>query len=65
MSLEFRCANVGVVCKSAITADTEEDLIAKIADHAAKDHDVPELSATLVRYAASTVTSTGGKDPGD
>ncbi|MFP5332617.1 MAG: DUF1059 domain-containing protein [Acidimicrobiia bacterium] len=55
MSLEFRCADVGVVCRGKITADTAEDLIQKVAAHAADAHDVPELSQTLVDYAVSTV----------
>ncbi|NND03905.1 MAG: DUF1059 domain-containing protein [Acidimicrobiia bacterium] len=61
MSLEFRCENVGVVCKGSIQADTEEDLVVKVAQHAADAHGVPELSATLVRYAVSTVKPTGSK----
>lgn len=55
MSVEFRCADVGVVCRGKITADTAEDLIQKVAAHAADAHDVPELSQTLVDYAVSTV----------
>lgn len=55
MSLEFRCANVGVVCKGRVTADTAEELIQKVAAHAAEAHDVPELSQTLIDYAVTTV----------
>lgn len=55
MSLEFRCADVGVVCRARVSADTAEDLIDKVAAHAADAHDVPELSQTLVDYAVSTV----------
>lgn len=59
MSLEFRCEKVGVECGAKLTADTEEELIAKIADHADKTHGVPKLTQTLVNYARSTVTTTG------
>ncbi|NNF65776.1 MAG: DUF1059 domain-containing protein [Acidimicrobiia bacterium] len=55
MTLKFSCANVGVVCKKSVTADTEEELVAKIAAHAAEAHDVPVLTQTLVNYAKSTV----------
>lgn len=55
MSLEFRCADVGVVCRGKLTADTAEDLIEKVAAHAADAHDVPQLSQTLVDYAVTTV----------
>lgn len=56
MALEFRCENVGAVCGAKVRADTEEELLAQIADHADKVHGVPELTQTLVNYAKSTVT---------
>lgn len=59
MSLEFRCADVGVVCRGKVTAETAEDLIQKVAAHAADAHDVPELSQTLVDYAVTTVRVKG------
>ncbi len=60
MALEFRCERVGVVCKKGVTADTEEELVAKIAQHAAEAHGVAQLTDTLVAYAKSTVTQTDG-----
>lgn len=67
MALQFRCRDVGVVCRAKVTADTADDLVAKVAAHAADAHGVPELSDTLVRYAVSTVTGTaeGGTDEQD
>lgn len=59
MSLEFRCAEVGVVCRGKVTAETAEDLIQKVAAHAADAHDVPELSQTLIDYAVTTVRDRG------
>ena len=61
MTLEFRCADVGVECGSKTKAETEEDLLAKIAVHADKVHGVPQLTDTLVNYAKSTVRVVGGK----
>lgn len=58
MSLEFRCADVGVVCRGKVRADTAEELVAKVAEHAADAHDVPQLSQTLIEYAKSTVHET-------
>ncbi len=58
MALEFRCKNVGVVCNAAIKAGTEEELLDKIADHAADTHGVAQLTETLVNYAKSTVSGT-------
>ena len=57
MALEFRCADVGVACKAVTTADTKEELLAKVGDHAKKAHGV-ELTQTLVDYALTTVRST-------
>jgi predicted small metal-binding protein len=56
MSLEFRCRDVGVVCNGKITAETPEELLGKIAEHADDTHGVPELSETLVDYAKTVVT---------
>jgi predicted small metal-binding protein len=57
MTLEFRCADVGVVCNGKIRAETPEELVGKIAEHAAHKHGVPKLTETLVNYAKSTVRS--------
>lgn len=57
MALEFQCKNVGVVCNSSIKAETEEELLAQIAEHADHAHGVPGLTQSLVNYAKSTVTS--------
>lgn len=57
MALQFRCADVGVECKSVATAESEEELVAAVAEHARKVHGV-ELNQTLVDYAKTTVTST-------
>lgn len=55
MSLEFRCRDVGVVCNAKVTAETLEELLTKIAEHAEHAHGVPELSETLVDYAQTVV----------
>lgn len=55
MTLEFRCRDVGVVCSGKVSAATEDELVAKIAKHAADSHDIPELDATLVDYAKTAV----------
>ena len=53
MTLKFSCSDVGVVCKDSVTAETEDELVAKIAEHAAHKHGVPELTQTLVNFAKS------------
>ncbi len=61
MSLEFRCQDVGAACGASIKADSEDGLIAKIAEHADRKHNVANLSDTLVDYARSKVTSSSEK----
>ena len=60
MSVQFRCRDVGVVCKAVTRADTAEELVAKVADHAKKVHGV-ELNQTLIDYAVTKVTTTGAR----
>ncbi len=59
MSLEFRCQDVGVACKKVTRADTAEELVAAVADHAKAQHHV-ELNATLIDYAITKVRPAGG-----
>jgi predicted small metal-binding protein len=59
MTVEFRCADVGVECTNVARADTAEELVAAVAAHAKDKHGV-ELNATLVDYAVTKVRSTGG-----
>ena len=42
-------------CKSAKTAESKDELLAKVAEHARTTHGV-ELNDTLINYALSTVT---------
>lgn len=56
MALEFRCEDVGVACKAVTTADSKEELVAKVGDHAQKAHGVA-LTDTLVDYALTKVRS--------
>lgn len=58
MSVEFRCRDVGVECNNVAKAETAEELVPLVADHARKKHDV-ELNGTLVDYAVTKVRSTG------
>lgn len=55
MALQFQCKNVGVTdCKHTAKADTAEELLEKVAEHAENKHGVT-LNSTLVNYALSTV----------
>lgn len=55
MALQFQCKNVGVTdCKHTATAETADELVAKVAAHAESKHGVT-LNSTLVNYALTTV----------
>lgn len=54
MTLEFRCQDVGVACKNVAQADTADELVSKVAEHAKAKHGV-ELNSTLVDYAVTKV----------
>lgn len=59
MTVEFRCADVGVACSNVAKAATADELVAAVAAHAKAKHGV-ELNATLVDYALTKVRTTGG-----
>lgn len=59
MTVEFRCADVGVACKNVAKAETADDLVAAVAAHAKAKHGV-ELNQTLIDYAVTKVRTTGG-----
>lgn len=55
MALEFACTRVGVTdCTSVTTANTKDELLAKVAAHAKEAHGV-DLNETLIDYALTTV----------
>lgn len=57
MTLEFRCADAGLACDAKVTAETEDELVSRVAEHARSSHDV-ELNQTLIDYAKTTVRKT-------
>ena len=59
MTVQFRCADVGVACKNVAKADTADELVAAVAAHAKAKHGV-ELNQTLIDYAVTKVRTTGG-----
>ena len=54
MTVEFRCADVGVVCKAVTRAESAEELVDAVARHARDKHGV-ELNETLIDYATTKV----------
>lgn len=55
MTLEFRCADVGLACGDTVKGESEEELLERLAAHAREEHGV-ELNDTLIDYARSQVT---------
>jgi predicted small metal-binding protein len=58
MTLEFSCADVGVACSATTKADSADELLAKVAEHARTKHGV-ELNDTLIDYALTKVRGPG------
>ncbi len=59
MTVEFRCADVGIPCKNVAKAQSADELVAAVAKHAKAKHGV-ELNQTLIDYAVTKVRTTGG-----
>lgn len=59
MTVEFRCADVGVACRNVARAETADELVAAVAAHARTKHGV-ELNQTLLDYAVTKVRTTSG-----
>jgi len=56
MTLRFACRDVGVTdCRGVIEAESKEELLAAVAEHAKLKHGVG-LNETLVSFALTKVT---------
>jgi predicted small metal-binding protein len=53
MALEFRCSEAGAACGWHARAGTEQELVAKVADHVKSKHKVKTVTQTIANYAAS------------
>ncbi|MFB0569124.1 MAG: DUF1059 domain-containing protein, partial [Nitrososphaeria archaeon] len=47
MAKMLRCRDVGVDCDGVIRAETEEELMGKVAEHAKTAHGITEISPEL------------------
>ena len=47
MAKVFRCCELGVECKWEGTADTEEELMAKVAEHIADEHKMIQITDSI------------------
>lgn len=55
MTLVVRCRDVGFDCEGVVKADSEEELLAVVAEHAQTVHDVKEITPELVAKVKSVV----------
>ena len=47
MAMELRCRDVGVDCDEVIRGETQEEVMAKAAEHARTQHDMEEISPEM------------------
>lgn len=62
MNMEVGCADLGLHCRHRMRADTPEELVQALRQHAADAHDVPELNDTMVDYAVSRATTSRARE---
>lgn len=55
---QFACATVVDGCSGVVTGDTEEEVLAAAAAHAAEAHGLTELSDDIVAAVRAGITST-------
>ncbi len=55
MAKMLRCRDVGVDCDAVIRAETEEELMRKVAEHAKTVHGMSEVSAELAAKVKAAI----------
>lgn len=47
MRKTVRCTDIGLVCDYIAISESEDELLNKMAEHAAAEHDIPKISAHI------------------
>ena len=55
MAYQFGCPEAGSACKWRTRGATEEEVLAKVAEHARKVHKVKQPTDTIMNYLRSTL----------
>lgn len=55
MAKVLRCSDVGFDCGFEIRADSEEELMKKVAEHAAEVHDIKEVSEEVAAKVKAAI----------
>jgi len=59
MTKKISCANVGhPECSFSTESDSEEELLKQVADHAAKEHDMKEISPDTLETIKKAIEET-------
>jgi predicted small metal-binding protein len=55
LAKKFKCADIGMNCNYEATADTHQDLMAKIADHAKSAHGMTEIPKDVLAKVQAAI----------
>lgn len=55
MPKTIRCADVGGDCSFEASADTEEELLEKVAEHARRDHEMKEIDPDMQKKVRAAI----------
>jgi predicted small metal-binding protein len=55
MTKVVRCKDVGFDCEGVIRAETEEEILKKVAEHAQADHGLTEVSEEVVEKVRAVI----------
>ncbi|MFQ6000626.1 MAG: DUF1059 domain-containing protein [Anaerolineae bacterium] len=55
MAKVLRCSDVGFDCGFEVRANTEEELMKKVAEHAAEVHDIKEVSEEVAAKVKAAI----------
>jgi len=55
MALVVHCRDVGFDCDGVVRAETEEELLQKVAEHAKAEHGLKEVTAEVVKKVKSVI----------
>lgn len=55
MTLVVHCRDVGFDCDGVVTAETEEELLQQVAQHAQAEHGLEEVTADVVAKVKSVI----------
>ena len=59
MAKILRCRDVGYDCGVEVEAETEEEILKMAAEHATRDHGLPEVNEDVVAKVRAAIRDTG------